>query len=86
MAGNENDLSVATLAAALIRTRGITTVKDAAVVVVDARNLLFPETAKADYKAWQVTNGLTPTSPAEDQQRQREQAAWNAWEARKAIR
>lgn len=65
----EKDANVIILAAGIIAARQSGDVKSIEAALSDARHILFPRLTSPDYKAWQVSHGLTPTTQEEDQAR-----------------
>ncbi len=77
------DMARATLAAAIIATRGAKSIEEIANAWLDARHIINPAPSNLAYKAWQLANGSTPTTADEDAKGKQEQAAHGqAWIAR----
>jgi hypothetical protein len=53
---------IATFAASIVTTRQATTVVAIREAWVDAMWILFPDTADAEYRAWQETHGELPAT------------------------
>ena len=62
----EREMIRATIAAAIIVSRGAKSVEEIVKAWLDAQHILNPSPTNKAYKEWQVANGLTPTTPEED--------------------
>lgn len=62
----DQKLTIATLAAAIITSRNARTVKEIQSIMTDAEYILYPRPTDNAYKAWQAANELTPITPEEE--------------------
>lgn len=81
-----DDLVRATLAAAIVVARQATSVEHIQTAWLDAEHIIRPKPTDGAYKAWQVANGLQPTTPEQDAEKSRRVAEGMAELTRRLTR